>query len=431
MSRTDRLLARVRARLVLVGAATDLQLGLVAAAAVVLLAVLGRAFAVVVLDWSVIAAIAVIALVMLPLIGLIRRRRSPAALAAHADRGLALSERVSTALWAERNADVAGPLASEVRRDADETAAEIDGAHIRRAFQPRLERRPLLAAAMLVAVTGALLFVGPGEASVIESGEDRAARLADEERIADVARRMAQAAKRVEDLAGERKQDDLAKLAAEIAKQTQRMSAAPPQRPKALQKLNELADQARATARKRSGMKTPTTEAEAREGNKQLADLLRKMSASGLENLQKDLKQLTDRLDAGEKGDSQVSADDMRAMANRLDALARAMKNADALGMKDLREQLQSIGNEDLLRKIAERMREIASKMEAGEDYQNLESPDANDLDMSQMTREELEELLKQLDELANMEDLAEMLRQGSREMSGGRRMRIPQPGGT
>ena len=118
-------------------------------------------------------------------------------------------------------------------------------------------------------------------------------------------------------------------------------------------------------------------------------------------------------------------------MANRLDALRKAMDQAEALGMEDMRDLLASIGNEDILEQIAERMREIASKLEAG-GYEGLESADMGEmLDLSQMSREELEELLQQLDELAAMEDLARMLQQGGGEAAGGRKLRIGLPGGT
>ena len=165
--------------------------------------------------------------------------------------------------------------------------------------------------------------------------------------------------------------------------------------------------------------------------SKALAELLKQMSQAGIESLQKNLAELQKRLDAGEKGESPPSAEEMRAMANRLDALRRAMEQADALGMQEMRDLLASLGNEDLLEQIAQRMREIASKLDSA-GYEGLESGEMGEsFDLSELTREELEELLKQLDELAAMEDLARMLQQGGGESAGGRRLRLGGSGGT
>src|SRR5262249_54862304 len=96
--------------------------------------------------------------------------------------------------------------------------------------------------------------------------------------------------------------------------------------------------------------------------------------------------------------------------------------------------KMRSIGNEELLAKIAERMRQIAARLDRGESYENLENEaqqPGEAQDLSQMSEEELKELLSQLDQMAAMKDLEEMLRQAGGEMAGGRKMRIEGAGGT
>ena len=72
----------------------------------------------------------------------------------------------------------------------------------------------------------------------------------------------------------------------------------------------------------------------------------------------------------------------------------------------------------------------LAADRKAG-DYSDLQGEDAPDLDTSEMSEEELEDLLKQLDELAGMKDLEKMLRDGGGELRGGRKLRLGGSGGT
>ena len=436
----DTLLRRVRARLAFVGALENAQRGLVAACAFVLVAfVVRRVFPSTAdtLDGTLIGAVALAVLLAFPLVGLVVRRNDRRRVAAVADERFGLAERVSTALYLDRREEgdrtgaAAPAMGRLVRDDAAARAGAVRAATVRTRIRPVFDRRATWASAALCACCVAVVLAGPGTASVLETDEQRTARLADENRIADVARRMAEAAERVQRAAEERKESELAQAARRIAQETRKMSVSPPRREQALENLNKLSDEARRIARKRAGMAKAPDAREAREGSKALAELLRKMADAGLESLQKDMEELRKRLESGEQGEPS-SPDDLRALANRLDALRRAMESAEANGMSDLREQMRSFGNEDLLEKIAQRMRELASRMEQGEEYEDLQQ-DASDamdsLDLSQMSREELEELLKQLDEMGRArgplrDDAPRRRRDGRRPAPAARRLR-------
>jgi len=244
---------------------------------------------------------------------------------------------------------------------------------------------------------------------------------------------MAEAAKRVKAASEQEKLPELERVAAEIQRQAEAMARTPPQREAALRKLNELSDLARDAARRRAGLEKPTSDPEAARTSRELAELLKQMNQIGLESIERDLADLQQRLDEGGAADSPPSADELRALASRVDALRRAMEAAKGLGAEELRAKLRSLGNEDLLEKIAQRLRELAARMEQEPGYEGLQGSegDAEGMDLSELSREELEELLNSLDEMAGMEDLAEMLRNGGGEMSGGRKLRFGGSGGT
>jgi hypothetical protein len=437
MHDTDGLLTRVRARLALAGALEDLQRG--AAAGGVLIA-LGIAFRFAGI-WItalfrpetlhiLVAGFAVTLIV--PLGGVLMRRYDRRALAARADLALGLQERVSTSVWAEKDARHAGPLAGLVVEDAAASASQVTSDALRRAFRPRLLRRDLATAGVALSVAfGLYLFQPPIQAGETEA--EKISRLRDADRVADVSRRMAEQAKNVKEAAKARNEVDLDRVAQEIAKQTEAMARTPPRREAALRKLNELSDLARDAARKRAGLAKPATAPEAARTSRELAELLKQMNQIGLESLDKQLSELQKRLDAAAESGQQPSPEDLRDMAKRLDAIRKSMEAAEAMGAENLREKLQSIGNEDLLQKLAERMRELAARMEQDPGYQGLQSEagDEESMDLSELSREELQELLDALDEMAGMEDLADMLREGGGEMSGGRKLRLGGSGGT
>ncbi len=433
MSRTSGLLSRVRARLALAGALEDLQHGAAAGGILLALGVGARALGWIQVDVPTAALAAGAVCLAVPLGGVLFRRWDKQRLAAEADRRLGLAERVSTSLWAQSAQESAGPLGYLVVADAEERAANVTPALIRAAIRPRVLRRPLVIAGAGALLALGLLFIEPLTAAA-ESPAQTKARLDDENRIAEVARRMAKAAERVADAAKERKEVDLEKVAKEIERATKRLAVQPPPRPVALQKMNELADLAKAAARRRAGMPKPMAGTpEASKASKALAELLKEMAQIGLENLQKDMAELQERLEKGDAGESPPSPDDLRAMAQRIDALRQAMEQADSLGMKELQDKLRTIGNEDLLAQIAEKLREIASKLDQDPNYEPMqgEAGESDLMDLGSMSREELAELLQQLSEMASMEELAEMLRQGAGQASGGRRLRLGGAGGT
>jgi hypothetical protein len=430
MRDTDGLLSRVRARLAVASALEDLQRGAAAGGIVLAVLVAIRATGWWRPDLALIGLAALATLLIFPLIGMFLRRYDRRALASRADRALGLEERVSTSVWVERSGGES-PLASLVVEDAADSASHVTGTSLRDAFRARVLRRPLATAAVAVAAAGVLYFVQP-PVTAGETPAEKAARLADEDRIADVARRMAEAAKRVKDASKKEKLPDLERVAAEIQRQTETMARTPPRREAALRKLNELSDLARDAARRRAGASKPASDPEAARTNRELAELLKQMSQVGLESLERDLKELQERMDKGADSGSPPSAAELRAMAARVDALRRAMEAAEGAGADELREKLRSIGNEDLLQQIAEQLRQLAAKMDQ-EGYESLQGQDAGGeaMDLSELSREELEELLQALKDMQSMQELEEMLRQGGGEMSGGRRLRLGGSGGT
>ena len=436
MNPTRSLISRVRTRRALVAALEDLQRGAAygaGAAAACLLA--GRLHLVEMNSWWA-AAVGGAVAAAVPLLHAVTRRHDDAALAALADERLGLRERLSTSLWWERTklpetADF-GPL---VTQDAEAAAARIPREAVTRAFRPRLLRRPLVAAGVLVAAGAALvLFAGSPAEAIVETETEKVARLADANRLAEVARKIQEAAKRVEEAAAQKKETELAKVAAEVRRQSEPLTRAPsPPREEALRKLNELADLAKEQARRSAGMRESVDPQELQQSDKELDDLLRDLQKAGLGSLEKDLSDLEKRLASGEKGEKGPTSDEIRKLANRLDALRKAMERAASdPGSKDLAKKLRAIGNEKLLAKIAERMRQIAARLDRGEGYSDLQQEsDAESLDLSQMTEEELQKLLDDLDQLAGMKDLEEMLRKAGAEMRGGPKLRLEGVGGT
>jgi hypothetical protein len=437
MSTTKSLLARVRTRMALAAAVESLERGAAWGA--------GTALAALVCDrigWTALGAPAAAAAgcavaLAFPAASLVLARRDDRSVAAAADERLGLAERLSTALWCQQtNPAEAALFAPLVVADAESAAARVRGDALGKAFRPRTLRRSMIVAAVLVAAAGAVLWSGrPGE-PIAETEAERIARLADADRLAEVARKIQAATKRVEAAATEHKESELAKVAAEIQRKIEPLTRAPsPPHEAALRQLNALADLAREQARRAAGMQEPLGAEEASEQDKALEQLLEQMSAAGLESLQKDLKALEDRLKAGEKGEKGPSASDVRALANRLDSLRKAMERAASgdTAAKELLKKLRSVGNEELLAKIAERLRQIAARMDRGEQYSDLQGSeaDAGEDDLSQMSEEELKKLLAELDQLAGMKDLEKMLRNGNGELRGGRKLRLDGAGGT
>ncbi len=429
MTGTSRLLALVRFRWRLAALAEDLQTGLAVGAALALAVLVARRIALPDVDPWIAAQAAALGLFGAALAGFLRRRATDRALAAVADERLGLRERVSTALWC---AGATGePLGDLVVADAEAVAGRVRATDVGRAFRPRFLRRPLAAAGAALAGVAAMLLWQPA-AQALESSEQRAARLADENRVAEVARALRDQAKKVEEDAAKEKKDALRTTAAEIRRRTDEMRREPPARETALQQLNQLADAARDAARKRAGMKEAAATPEAAEQDKALSELLKNLSQAGLESLQRDLKALEDRMkETGGASDSKPSAEDVLALANRVDALRKALERAAASGASPLAEKLRSIGNEDLLEKISERLRELASKRQS-RDYEGLQSEsDEEGTSLSEMSREELEELLRELEEMKSLDELSEMLRQAGAQVRGGRRIRLGGSGGT
>lgn len=431
MATTQSLLTRVRTRLAAVAAIEDLQRGAAYGSGTALAVLLAERLGALPAEplWAAYAGAGVALLV--PAAGFVLRWTDVHAVAAAADERLGLRERVSTAIWCSGDERAAGePLAALVVADAEAAAARVVSADISRAFRPRLHRRPLaIAGALVLACAGLTLWQPVAEA--VETRDQKVARLADERRVAEVARKLEQQAKKVADAAEARKEETLARIANEIRRAASEMQKQPPSQEATLSKLNQMADRAKAEARKSAGMKEVAGTPEANEADRQLEQLLKDLADANLESLAKDLADLEKRLAAGDKGGPKPSAADMRAMAARIDAMRRALERAKEAGAEGLEKKLRNLGNEDLLEKIAERMRELASRMEQGQNYESLsDGSEGEAMDLSELSREELEQLLKDLEEMASMGELGEALRKGGAEARGGRKLRF-RPGGS
>lgn len=427
MTNTASLLRRVRSRIAATTAVEDLQVGAAFGGAAALAVLVAGRLRWIDGDMAWPAATAVGVAVLFPLAGLLVRRTDARVIAARADEKLGLRERLSTSLWLG-GTPTAEPLGGLVVADADAAAAAVASADIARAFRPRLLRRPLVAAGVAALGCAGLLLWQP-VAQAVESPQQKAARLAEQNRAAEVAKKLEEAAKKVEEAATERKEETLAKVALEIKRAAQEMQRDPPQREAALTKLNKLADKTQAEARRKAGMKEALSAPETSAQDKQLEQLLQDMANAGLESLAKDLAELQQKLKDNPSGDGAPSAEDMRALANRMDALRRAIQRAEESGARDLAQSLRKLANDDVLAKIGQRLRSLAARLDA-RGYQGLASEgDSEGMDLSEMSREELEQLLKDLDELAGMEDLEKLLREGGAEARGGKKLRF-RPGG-
>ncbi|MCG3134574.1 MAG: hypothetical protein HMLKMBBP_01888 [Planctomycetes bacterium] len=283
---------------------------------------------------------------------------------------------------------------------------------------------------MFAAALGGLALWQPA-AGAVETDEARTRRLADESRVAEVARKLETEARKIEQCAIDRKMPQLATEAAVIKRAAEQMKREPPPPEQALQQLSTLLDAQRDAIRKRGDLKPTDDPRAVLEQEKQLAELLRQMAEAKAESVQQDLDDLVKRLAKDPKSDGAPTGDDLRELANRMDALRKAAKAAEEAGMDaaGLKKKLRDLGNEDLLEKIAEQLREMAAKLD-DRNYQDLEQA-AEDLpDLADMSREELEKLLKDLKEMAESGDLQKMLEGAKGEMSGGRRFRPGAPGG-
>lgn len=429
MKDTRSLLRNVGLRLRLRDLLEDLQHSAAASACVLLVGCGLDASGLVEVPFPWTAGAALSTLVGWPLIAAVLRPRTGRQVAAEADQALGLAERLSTALWCESDDRSAGPLSALVVQDARATASAIDARQLRGAFRPAVHRRPLGLAgiALLLAFGTTFLETGSASAGEGETETERVARLADETRIARVMQKLEEASERVEKQATTDGKVTVAGAAQRVRKVARSMRLAPPTPEEALRKLDELAGETRKAGRRAASVKDPEDAPEAAAQDRALREMLRQMAKAGMESLQEDLRELEKRLEEGEKGENPPSAEELRSMADRIQALREAMKQAgDEAGAEAMAEQLRSIGNEDLMQEIAQRLQEMAAKLDQGADYEQLQSElGEQPLDMNEMTREELQELLDQLDQLQQMEDLAEMLSQGGREMAGGKRLRI------
>ncbi len=433
MSNTRSLLARVRSRIAVASALENAQRGLAWGAGTALVALAADR-----LGWigpgpALCALGGLMVAIAFAGTGLLRARGNDAVTAAAADERLGLAERVSTALWLERaHPAEAAAMAPLIAADAESIAARVSSAAVAKAFQPRMMRRPLLVAGVLAVIFCGTIFLGGPAAAIVETDAERTARLADANRLAEVTVKVRAELKRVQDEAAAKKQTELAALTGEMHRRAEPLTRAPsPPRADALKQLNSLADLAAEQARRAAGMKDKGS-MEASQADKALAELLEQMNKSGIDTLKSDLAELERALKDAKKGGERPSAEDMRDMANRLDALRRAMDAANSAGAEDVAQRLANAARAELLSKIAERLREIAARLDRGENADDLMAEEGDGEDpLAGLSEEELKQLLERLDELASMKDLEDMLRKANGELRGGAKFRPEGSGGS
>jgi hypothetical protein len=432
MSNTRRLLVRVRSRLAFAAALENAQRGVAWGAGTALVALAADRLGWIAPGPALCALAGLMVCIAFAGTGLLAVRRDDASAAAAADERLGLAERVSTALWIERaHPGEAASMAPLVAADAESVSARVSASALSAAFRPRLMRRPLAVAGLLALLFAATTFLGGPAAAVVETETERTSRLAEANRLAEVTVKVRAELKRVQEEAAKHKQQELAALSADMHRRAEPLTRAPaPPRADALKQLNSLADLAAEQARRSAGMKDKGS-MESSQADKALEKLLAEFDKSGFDTLKSELDELERALEKSKGGGERPSSEDLRDMANRLDALRRAMDAADAAGASDVAGRLASAARRELLAKIAERLREIAARLDRGENADDLIGDDSGESGdpLADLTEEELKELLDRLDELSKMKDLEEILRRANSEMLGGAKLRLGEGG--
>lgn len=362
------------------------------------------------------------------LVALLRHRASSHRLAALVDERLGLAERTATAMALRSGAAAATPLGPLVEEDALRTLAALPPGEIRRAFLPRPRWKPWTGAALAALLAFAAFDAEPLKAEDLKPVDLAAANREkkEKEEAARAARRLQEAAREVEE-AADPKEAALRALAAEMRRRTEEILRQNPPQARAMAAFQKMGELSRERQEMLAGMDPKTLEEWKADGKLATADpslkkLLDALLNADLKGLNQDLASLDNSL-KGAEGSGEWSPESLAALKERLEDLADAMeKNGAALeGRKGMKQGLQTLGDPELLRRIAERVGKLMETLkeqgwegcktpagleggeggEAGEDFEPGEPIYLTDM--------ELQAMLDRLEELQKMAELGQL----------------------
>jgi hypothetical protein len=414
-------LAPFRGRLALAAAAEDLQPGLAAGAAVVLLAGVLRYTRLLDADpGSAVQAGLCLALAF-PAAGLLFRRTSTRRVANLVDERLGLAERVGTALALETGEAPATPLAGLVAGDADRSLSAVPAARLDRAFRPRALRRPLLAAGAAALLALFAFRMDPLPPAKAGAADPAAAyrEKKEKEDVAKAARKVLEEAKAAEQVTDPR-HAALKAVAAEMRRRAEEMLRQNPNKVEAMAAFQKMGELARERQELLAGidpekLRLLKDAGELQKMDPDLARLLSKLLSADLKGLNDDLGAL-DRALKGEEGSRPWTAEEIAALKDRIDRLADELrKNEGTLADREaLRRAMRVLGDEKLLRELSERMARLMEtlreqgwepcKSAAGLGGEGGESPDGGDT--LELTDEQLQAMIDRMKELQELAEL-------------------------
>ncbi len=418
--------AGVRGRIVAGRALEDLQAGLAAGAGTALLLGCLRWLDLVPASPGHALAAGTTVALLFPLAGLLLRRLSDHRVAAMVDERLGLAERVATALAIEQGRLPPTFLAPLVAEDAILSLSRAPAGSLRRAFFPRTRWNAICASAVFLGLAAFLFQAEPLKAEAQSKPQDLATayrQQKEKEEAQKAARRVMEEARKAEEDAAARQQAALRALAAEIRRQSEEMLRQNPAPAKAMAGFQKMGEVARERMEMVAGVDPARLEQWRAEGklgrmDPSLERLLQSLLQSDLKGLNDDLASL-DRALKGENGAGAWTREELAALKDRIDALRDALgKNGAALaGRPGLQKGLGALGNPELLKKIAERLQRLMDTL-AKQGFQacrskgGLQGDDPEDADLGEavtFTDEQLEAMLKRLEELQAMADLGQL----------------------
>jgi hypothetical protein len=419
----QRRLASLRGRLAGSRALEDVQWGLAAGTA--LAAVLGLLRFLNLIPVSPFLALSVGLCVALafPAAGVLLRRTSSRRVATFVDERLGLAERVATALALETGEIAETPLAPLVEEDALRVLDRAPAASLRRAFRPRVFRRPVAAAVAAALLAVGLFHSDPIEAAAAKPRDPAAAyrEAKEKEEAARAARRILEEAKAVEENADPR-QVALRQVAAEMRRQAEEMLRQSPPKAEAMARFQKMSEMVRERADLMAGVdpqKLAEWKAEGRlsKPDRDMEKLLGKILGADLKGLNESLQSLDASL-KGAEGSPEWTPEMLAALKDRLESLAEEMsRNAAGMeGRQGLQKGLKALGNAEMLREIAERVGKLMEtlRQQGWKPCQNANAKGLNDGSMQDFQDGESVELSDaqlqaMIDRLKELQALAEL----------------------
>ena len=327
------------------------------------------------------------------------------------------------------------PLSPLVAEDAAASLAALPPDALRRAFRPRLLPRPLGAFGAAAALTLLLFSLEPLEPSKEKPRDPAAAAREQAERndAAKAARKLREEAKAAEETVDPR-HAALRAVAAEMRRQAEEMLRQNPPKAAAMASFQKMGELARERQELLAGMDPARLQEMKASGELGKIDGdLQKLLAKLLSADMKDLNAQLAALDAslkGAEGAGEWSPEMLAALKAKVDELAEALaKSPGALeGRKGLREGLQVLGDEKLLREIGERLSKLMETLrkqgwEGCKDPKGLNDDGMGDFEPGEpiyLTDLELQAMLDRLKELQELADLGQLSFCKNCGMSGG-----------